>query len=318
MHDVTVWVAPTSPQSVRQAQFDDARAPADVSEAPTARGICQRLGIGWAQLKWIAHAPRATRLQLLRAAQSDRGRKGISLAQAQLAMRQVAVRIGKAWIDRSDYVKGRELMAGRGRRPLPSLNEVDEVLDQAGLTWAQAVEAAGLQRPRRVGQAGLGPREAVRSFAGRLGAVQGQPVQLDRWAKAVAVSLSRDKITVAALKQEIEDLQAERAAQGLDPLPIARPGAELEATGNAVAGRPRRLRGYWNRDRILDGMALAVRHLQSGETLSQRTLKRIARDHRDEPIPSYSTVLRYLNGEDFSDWCREAERRAALGSATTG
>jgi hypothetical protein len=62
-------------------------------------------------------------------------------------------------------------------------------------------------------------------------------------------------------------------------------------------------------------MAIAVQYLLSGESLSQRTLKRIAREHKDQPIPSYSTVQEHLDGESFSDRCREAERRATMSRA---
>jgi hypothetical protein len=63
-------------------------------------------------------------------------------------------------------------------------------------------------------------------------------------------------------------------------------------------------------------MALAVKHLRPGESLNQRTLKRITREHRDEPIPSYSTVHRQIKerfpGERFTRWCKEAEQHARM------
>lgn len=312
VHDVTAFVNPDLPQSVRQRQFDDARARAGVPDVPSARAIFQRLGVGWAELKRIAHGPQAKRLQRLRIAQSDRGRKGISIAQVHVAMRQVAARLSKSWIDRSDYVKGRELMSGRGRRALPSLNQVEEVLEQEGLTWVRGVEGAGLEPPQTVAQSGLGAREAARAFADTLGMVPRGVTQLIEWGKAAGVSVAMQARYASALEQAISELQAERARAGLEPLPVAPRDAALVPPGRAAAGPVRRR--YWNKETIIDGMAIAVRYLRAGESLSQRTLKRIARDYRDQPIPSYSTVQEHLHGESFSDWCREAERRAALSS----
>lgn len=48
--------------------------------------------------------------------------------------------------------------------------------------------------------------------------------------------------------------------------------------------------------------------------LDQRSLKRIAADRRDLPIPSYSTVNRHLRNhhpdETWEQWRREAEQLA--------
>lgn len=60
-------------------------------------------------------------------------------------------------------------------------------------------------------------------------------------------------------------------------------------------------------------MALAVELLGPGQ-LDQRSLKRIAADRRDLPIPSFSTVNRHLRKhhpkESWEQWRREAEARA--------
>jgi hypothetical protein len=61
-------------------------------------------------------------------------------------------------------------------------------------------------------------------------------------------------------------------------------------------------------------MAIAVELLGPGAQLDQRSLKRVAAEHRDRPIPSYSVVNRHLRrhypDETWEQWRGEAQQRA--------
>jgi hypothetical protein len=78
-----------------------------------------------------------------------------------------------------------------------------------------------------------------------------------------------------------------------------------------------RIRQWGGAEEIVAGMARAVAHLRPGERLDQRSLKRIAREHPDEAIPSYTVVNRHARsaGATFDQWRREAIALAAGWSA---
>lgn len=322
---VSAFGAPADPLAVSQRVWDANRVAAGAPGAPPAHKICQRLGVSWPQLLRIAHGDPAGALQGLRVAQSDRGRKGISLEQVLIALRQAALRLGRQGINRSDYVTARGQMLektratrhrGARRRAIPELNQIEAVLGQHGLSWSDALERAGLAEPEPVLNAGLEPAEAVREYAAHMGAVPRGVKPLLRWARTVGVRVQRHMKRVA-LDQAIAELQRQRALAGQSPLPLSPVDADFTvATSGPAPVGPRRHRRDWTKDKVIDGMALAIAHLRPGEHLTQRTLKRIAREHGNEAIPSWSVVDRHLRrtGETFEEWRREAERLAAAGA----
>jgi hypothetical protein len=65
-------------------------------------------------------------------------------------------------------------------------------------------------------------------------------------------------------------------------------------------------------------MAKAIDYLGPGESLGQRELKRIAKAHCGEGIPSYSTVTRYValtTGASWDKWVKAAYALHAAGTA---
>jgi hypothetical protein len=107
---------------------------------------------------------------------------------------------------------------------------------------------------------------------------------------------ARRRLRAAEVSASIDPLQADRISAGQAPLPVAARDAHRKADGTAGdnAGRPAALVTDWDKDNLIAGMARAVAFLKPGESVDQRSLKRIAKAHRGEGIPSYSTVHRYL------------------------
>jgi hypothetical protein len=296
VRDVARHALPHAPAAVTQRVWDATRPDAGHPGAPRAHSIAQRLGLPWQQVLEIALGPRNDAWRSLTHAQSDKGRKGLTLDAVIAAIRQAALRLGKTGIDRSDYRAAREQIiaasqrarGGRGRRAaraIPELTQVEEVLSQHRLEWADALQHAGLRTPERHRERGLSPIEAVRAFADDLAALPRDRAQLCKWAARSRLAITRPtteqaRLAVAAVEQE-------RAAAGFAPLPIASPDAHVHVTPPqyAVDTRARTRRKDWDRESLLAGMARAVTLLDPGKQLDQRTLKRLAKDTRNSGSP---------------------------------
>jgi hypothetical protein len=324
---VSLRADPQVPTTVSGRVWDAHRAPAGHPDAPRAFSIAQRLGVPWRDVLRVAHEPADNRWRLLANFQADKGRKGVTLAGVFMALRQAAHRLGQPSVNRSDYTRARELILASSRRTrhaaiaeraMPQLTQIEELLRRNKLTWEQAVRQAGLAAPPRVEHRGLPLEDAVRAFIDDTGTLPRHFEQLRKWSAAKGLAIQWTRAPGKSAQAAIAAVVAQRRAAGLPDLQPADHHMQFARAGATVDG-PARRHGVWTRERLIEGMALAVELLGRGQQLDQRSLKRLARDRRDLPIPSYSTVHRYLRvhhpDESWEQWRREAEQLARSRSA---
>ncbi len=319
---VSLHVDARAPQTVSGRRWDDGRAGAGHPDAPRAFSIAKRLEVSWSDVLLVAHIEPELAWRRLSNLRSDKGRKGITLDRVLLALRQVAVRLDKPGIDRSDYERAREEMIAASRRArrgdavdraIPERTQVEELLRRHGLSWEEGLQRAGLSNPERKNRRAAPLVELVRSFVDEHEQLPRHFKQLERWANAHSISITRaGKGDGEAAAEAIAAVVTERRDAGLPELPIAPSNMAFTATGR-VTGARAHIRD-WDREKLIAGMALAVEILGPGAQLDQRSLKRIAAERRDLPIPSYSTVNRHLRrhypDDTWEQWRREAHERA--------
>jgi hypothetical protein len=319
---VSLYVDPDQPATVSGRRWDAGRSSAGHADAPRAFSIAKRLGVSWPALLRVAHLEPDLAWRRLANLQADKGRKGVTLDGVFIALRQAALRLGAPSVDRTDYKAAREgLVAAsrrtrRGRaveRAVPELTQIEEVLRRNGLSWEQALEQAGLAPPESKRRRGVEFEQLARAFIDQFGRLPRNYVQLRRWAEATGTSFPAPRKGQAEqARLAIAAVLDGRWRAGLPDLPIASADLTFENTGPRL-GTPARIK-QWDRERLIAGMALAVELLGPGQQLDQRSLKRIAADRRDLPIPSYSTVNRHLRkhhpNETWEQWRREAMTRA--------
>lgn len=318
---VSVDACPAEPTACRQDQFDAARAAAGHPDAPRGRNIAARLDMSWPRLLHVAHGPETRWSRELGHAGSDRGRKGISLQQVLVALRQVAAHLGVDTLGQAQYEQARNEIVAVSRRAfkhggnaaatLPHLEQVKWVLKQEKLSWDDALGRVGLKSPDRPSVAGLDPDAAVDAFIAHTGMLPRNRQQLRRWASAARCSF-QDDMSAAAVKAVIAARRAARETAGEPPLAEAPRDLSFDDAADPALPRARRL--DWNPASIIVGMAKAVPLLEPGERLDQRSLKRISKDHPEAGVPSWSTVDRYRSntvGASFEDWRRQALELAA-------
>lgn len=334
VRQVSTLANPVAPTDVSGREWDAHRAAAGFPDAPLAFSISKRFGISWAGVLTAAHVSEENRWRRLTHLQADKGRKGLDLPAVSVALRQAARRLEKPGIDRSDYGEARELIlrASRGTRQaaiaaraLPELTQIEEILRRHRITWEQGLLNAGLDKPARSDNSGLSLEDGINAFVEDTGCLPLHYHQLYRWAISRRISLSFPrKSPGAATQQAIDQVIAARARAGLAPLSRAPRDLPLDRVPDAVDTRhlgPRARRQRWDRESLINGLALAVELLGPGRQLDQRSLKRVAVEHGHLPIPSYSVVNRHLRrnhpDESWEQWRQEAEARARRGQPTT-
>lgn len=313
---VSAVACPEHPASCTQTQFDAARDPAGLPELPRARAIAARLHISWGYLLEVTHDPDRNAWKTITAQRGNQGRKGFTLDEIYAAMRHVAGYLGQPTITRADYERGRELIVaadrrayrhgGHGTRILPDINQVDGHLRSRGVKWTEALQAAGLQPHRPKAHAALTPLEATRRYADENGYAPRGLAQLRKWGAAAGEAVKEHR--APEMRDALAQVNAEREAAGqppLEPTPRGFTFAHIVRRENASA--PKRSRGR-SKAELIGGMARAMHYLQPGENLGIRELKRIARDHAGQDIPSSSTISAQAKkrGETFVQWRDEA------------
>lgn len=312
------------PMRVTQASWDANRAKAGRSDVPRAHSIAQRLRITWPQVLKLAHGRQSDALRALNSLQADKGRKRLTLPAISTALRQAALRLEQPGIDRGDYRRAREQILASSRRAhnataersLPTLTQIDLVLRQNNMNWAEALQLAGLGAPKRADFSGLDQETSLRLFADEVGGVPVGPVQLREWAAEIR-KVSIVHPTNDGLKAAIVSLQASRADDGLPPLPVAARQAHRAAVTTTPLVGPRTRRREWTRAEIIDGLVAAIGVLD-GQQLTQARLKAAAKDHPGQNIPSWSAVTGCIRrkhpDQTWEQWRREAERLATNAS----
>jgi hypothetical protein len=321
---------PQAPQTVTQAAWNAARAGAGVPDAPLAHGIVKRLGVSWAQLLRVAHAPAQDRLRQLGQLASDRSRKGHTLPRIAIAVRRAAAVLDEPGINRTDYRRARQLILSAtartperavAERAQPSVEQIETVLGQQAMSWEDLMIFSGLEPINETSRAGLSCLRAVELFAADRGGVPRHREALQAWGRATGQSVQKHQRP--ALDAAIDALQSKRRAAGLPELPVVLgdgPSATASATPSAdtaPAVRVPRRRVDWDKPAILLGLAHAV-SLLNGRQLTQRTLKELAAAHPGV-IPSWSPVDRCRRrdhpGESWHDWVATATDMARNGAS---
>lgn len=317
------------PEQVTQAQWNAARARAGYPDVMKAHAICQRLGLKWSQVLRVAHRSRADALRDLNQAASSKGRKGWRLQDVAYALRQVSVKLGGVAPNRSEYTSGRERILAASRatrhrqaaeRSIPSLPEIETVLKQNRMSWEDGLVLAGFPpAPRPSAPPALKELDTARLFAQQTGFLPANVSQLMRWARSEGIAIS--PLRASRLKRALTELRRERKAAALPALKHAARGDPPPSTALAARdGLPLARAPRWTRETIIPGLARAVALLGPARQLSQRSLKRIASDHPEQRIPSWTSVHRALRahpGETWDDWRREAEQQAGPGPPGT-
>jgi hypothetical protein len=299
---VSLHVDPDTPHTVSGRRWDDGRAGAGHPQAPLAFSIAKRLAVAWPDLLRVAHLPPELAWRRLAHLQSDKGRKGVTLDGVLLALRQAALRVDKPGVDRTDYRRARgEMLAASERtrhgrtaaRAVPELTQIEEILGRNGLTWEQGLQRAGLSSAHDKNQRAASYGELARGFIDQFDQLPRNYSQLRRWAAARQISFPlAGKGSAQLAASAISEIVQQRDVAGNPALPIA-PSELSFANTSGQFGLPARIR-TWDREKLISGMALAVGLLGPATRLDQRSLKRIAAERRDLPIPSYSTVNRHL------------------------
>lgn len=314
---VSLVADPDSPTTVSQTAWDESRSKAGHSDAPAARSFCDRWGVSWPRVLRIAHGSLDDALRALGNAAADKGRKGVTLPRIATALSQVAAKLERPGINRTEYRRGRDLIIQASRGParqaalraLPELTQIETVLKQNEMSWEDGQTLAGLVIPPHSHGAGVAISDAVGQFVRAQGKLPRTRYQVRSWCKAHRVSLAR--ATQEDFDAAVEAIRAERAANGEPPLVVAARSEDLApSAGASVAdGPPPRAEEWTEKEPVIRGMAVAVRLLR-GKQLTQRRLKDMARDHRGLGIPTSSSVNRcrekYYPGETWREWVTEA------------
>jgi hypothetical protein len=130
---------------------------------------------------------------------------------------------------------------------------------------------------------------------------------LRRWAN-LGHNISLKQCTgkeIAAAGQRLND---RRAAAGEEPLSVAPRGFNIFQ--KATAGE-RLSTKTWDEPRMMRGLVRVIDLLEAGEHLSQRSIKRVSREHRaTDDVPGWNAVVGLANrlGKSTEQRMREAER----------
>jgi hypothetical protein len=320
---VSLQAGADAPTSVSGRVWNAHRAAAGHPDAPLAFSITKRLGVGWPDLLRVAHADPNDAWRLLSHLQADKGRKGVTLAGVFIALRQAAHRLSQPSLNRTDYRQAREQILAASKRTrhgstaaraMPELTQIEELLRRHNLSWEEGLETAGLVRPERTDQSGLPIEEAVRGFIDDTGKLPLHYRHLRRWARSQSIALQFTRTPGRDGQKAIAVVVRQRERDGLPELERAARDLQFDDDQPARAVGPPARRPRWDRETIIAGMALAVELLGPGKQLAQRSLKPIAAERRDLPIPTYTVVNRHLRkdhpDESWEQWRREAEHLA--------
>lgn len=280
-------ISPDEPEQVSQSAFDARRG--DVPGMPVARVACQRLELDWETVRRIALMPPRQRSQGLGIA-TRRAEAPVTSSAVTQALRRVAEHLGVSTLRPSQYVVVQEDVEARGRRawrhgrdvgPLPTLNQITHLIE-----WEAALKAAGLApSAEAVSQRTAEHPEAVAlAFIEEFGSMP-TTTQLMRWAKLSGIAMARFSPKWTVISASIAE---RRAADGLPALDLAPRDLELDPKNGAprAPGATVRGRNRWDHEAIIEGIAVGLGELRSGQRLTQRNLAKLARGRPDIPSPA--------------------------------
>jgi hypothetical protein len=290
-------VDPVNLTAVRQRQFDAARASCPGFEVlPTARSICERLGLSWSRVLELAGLPREGRtIGLSRLLGEHEEQDWLTPQGVEFALCLVAIRLDTPTLTPGAYDTERDLLIQSNQRRwrhdgqllLPTSDQVAIAMG----SWDGALARAGLAaRPGR-GRTRSRSRtpsvtETINRFYEHYAFEPGRR-QFDAFAQGNGIPVS--KLSGRPWLSHIEAWKVERRANDLPapngPKPELRSADLMSDVGAAKPGE-RRLRYHRSFEFCV---AWVVRYLESlapGERPSQRRYRAWARAHEDAPGPS--------------------------------
>jgi hypothetical protein len=299
---------PDKPLLTRQADYDAARAAAGYADAPTGKQTAQRFGLAWRALLALAldeERDLDKALGNLVAAEND---ETLDEMGVRIALRTVAVRLGKRTLAPADYTRERDGMlaaASLRHRPVELvLPTALQVLRVAG-SWDAALEIAGLEpRPGVAFSVGLPVVDALELALESFGCL---PTRDDLHTFAAANGFSVARIR-RPYPEYVAELHARRADWGkwtpsASPLAGQRPDwrvpVELPRNITLVEKRKRR----WTREECIDAIARLLDELGSTR-MTQRVYQERVVGRRD--FPALGSIQRHGG---FTELLAEARTR---------
>lgn len=293
-------VSPNNPAKVSQREFDRARSELEI-KCPRASDLVKRFGLPWRDLIEKAnresHAFRTLR-QAEKGYEPARANRGTCVAAARLAADQ----LGQNTLLPREYEEQRNRAIGETRGSTRERLEARwPVLSQIqGFGWEAVLTEAGLFKAPvnpRWGIDGTDLMELFLECRGYVTTMKGA----DRFAKSHGIAVSGATKTT---EEAFAELAARRSTENKwtpprplidrwapDPTPETL-ALEEDLVRDTREEFPSRPRNYWTDERILESLELAITKLGPGESLTQNTLRRLARENPGL-VPAPSTVTEY-------------------------
>lgn len=292
-----------SPLRVTQREFDAGRSTAGV-ECPRASDLSDRFGMPWRELVEKAHRPDA--YQVLRLSevghQPIRASRNTCISAVKLAAR----RLDQETLLPREYAEERErAMAGTRGPALKRLECRWPVLSQIQkFGWEEILKEAGLSSAMRNPSRRIDEVDLMELFLECRGYAPTMTAAV-RFARRHGIAAAENFQNTGSVTETVfAELSRRRTNQGkwTPPRPLIDRWAPdptagtmvIETTKVQAAQRehPARKRNHWTEERILKGLDLAVTKLDSGDSLTQVNLRRLARTYPGQ-IPSVNTADKY-------------------------
>jgi hypothetical protein len=156
VREVSERADPNAPTAVSQRSFDAARAASSFPDLPAARNIAAQLGMAWADVLHIAHAPATARSHRLGRKQTSEEQDWLSEEYVAFVLRLVARRLGKSALSLRDYRLERDCMLRNDRARFIHggqlvLPNAEQIITRVG-SWEEALRLAGMAPSQRARQ----------------------------------------------------------------------------------------------------------------------------------------------------------------------
>lgn len=314
--------SPNEPNSVTQRKFDDTREQLNIP-CPRAARLVTRFKRPWKELLLAANQPGAFQ-SLRRAEQGSRDQVPFDQETAIASVKSAANSLGLETLRPEQYAAFRRQLLegskGLNRQRLEARWTTPALIQAVG--WENVLEAAGLQRTDVDPFKALDNPDAMGLYLECRGSVPPVRVAIE-FLRSHGVSAMRRSMTT---EEALEILRARRQ-RGPDgdskwtpsralhkrerpDVPDACRSLEKEKLALLKPARKVLPSGWWkNEANVLEGLKNAIQKLDPGESLTQVSLRRLAKENRGQiPTPSNVTEFARRNGTNLAE-LRERARR---------
>lgn len=314
MHAVIHAADPSTPATVTQQAYNDARCRIGFGHTPRAENLPARYGVEWAPLVRMVSADELPARTIARASHV-RGREVLTAAEAVFAFQAVARRFGADEITPALYEQGRQAINrevsrrhqhGSAALPLPSLGVVREKF-----AFTEIAAAAGLRCAERTVQRLMPRAQAVLLFVEHCGFQPGQE-ELRRFAQHHRVRLvarEHEPHSQAVATARAESIRTGRWFPARRPLALPTEWqqyaqANSPAMSRARAEFPAAKKAGYTVEEVRAAIRRAFGLLPPGETLTQERYRALSTTH-GLPSPSVIQRLGQRTGAGFGTLVRE-------------